>query len=176
MIKSFASILVVATLSWAADDPPAPLKIGDITVQGSFRTRVEDWNWFKADNGGNSYAYSGNLLRLSLSQSRETFDWQLEFAVPFLLGLPDNAVAAGTQGQLGMGASYYAANNKSQYSAMPFAKQGFLRFKGGPQSLRFGRFEFIDGTEVAPKNPTLAAVKRDRVSARLLGNFVSLAS
>ena len=173
MTRAIGSILLAAAAAaWAADtDPPQPLKIGGITVQGSLRTRIEDWSWFKADTGDGSYAYSGNLLRLSLSQSRESFDWQLEFAVPFLLGLPDNAVAAGTQGQLGQGASYYAANNKSQYSAMPFAKQGFLRFKGGPHSFRLGRFEFLDGAEVTPKNATLAALKRDRVVQRLLGNF-----
>lgn len=88
-----------------------------------------------------------------------------------LLGLPDNAIAAGAQGQLGMGASYYAANNKSQYSVTPFAKQGFLRFKSGSQSIRVGRFEFLDGSETTPQNATLAAVKRDRVTQRLIGNF-----
>jgi hypothetical protein len=169
-----------AAVCQAAEDAPAsaapqPVKVGGITVQGNFRTRFEDWNWFQGDGANNAYAYSGSLLRLSLSQSRESLDWQLEFAVPILLGLPDSAVAAGTQGQLGMGASYYTANNKSQYSALPFAKQGFLRFKnlgGNPaMSLRIGRFEFLDGSEATPKNPTLAAIKRDRISQRLIGNF-----
>ena len=155
--------------------PPAPLKIGGITVTGSFRTREEDWNWFKSDTGDGSYLYSGNLFRLALSQSKESFDWQLEFAAPFLLGLPDNAVAAGTQGQLGLGASYFVANNRSQNSAMVFGKQGFLRFRnlgGNPgRSLKIGRFEFLDGAEATPKNATLAAIKRDRVAQRLIGNF-----
>ena len=159
----------------AADAPPQPLKIGGVTVSGSFRTRAEDWNWFKGDTGDNTYIYSGNLLRLSLSQSKEFFDWQLEFGVPFLLGLPENSVAAGTQGQLGLGATYFAANNKSGNSAMIFAKQGFLRFRNlfgnGAQSLKIGRFEFLDGSEATPKNATLAAVKRDRVTQRLIGNF-----
>jgi hypothetical protein len=31
--------------------------------------------------------------------------------------------------------------------------------------------EFIDGTEVAPKDGTLASLKRDRIAHRLLGNF-----
>jgi hypothetical protein len=168
-MKPWIGLLLAATC-WAADGPE-PLKIGDITVQGSFRTRVEDWNWFQPAAGENSYAFSGNLFRISFSQSHEFFDWQLEFAVPFLLGLPDKSVAAGTQGQLGLGASYYVANNKSQYSAMPFAKQGFLRFKDGVQSLRMGRFEFLDGSETTPQNATLAAIKRDRVTARLIGNF-----
>lgn len=176
-------ISMLAVSLWAADGdnpppaPPAPqpLKIGGVTVSGNFRARLEDWSFFQGDGANNNYAYSGNLFRLAFSQSRESFDWQLEFSVPFLIGLPDHAIAAGTQGQLGLGASYYVANNKSQYSVMPFAKQGFLRFKnlGGSaaQSLKIGRFEFLDGSEVTPKDATLAAIKRDRIVQRLIGNF-----
>jgi hypothetical protein len=175
MFPRVVVLFLIAVCAAAAADAPAPVKIGGVTVQGNFRTRVEDWSWFQGDGANNAYAYSGTLLRLSLSQSRESFDWQLEFAAPILLGLPDNAVAVGTQGQLGMGASYYVANNRSQYSAMPFAKQGFVRFKrlGGSaaQSLRVGRFEFLDGSEVTPKDATLAAIKRDRIVQRLIGNF-----
>src|SRR5262249_50895755 len=170
----------VAVCLWGADaqptpSAPQPIKIGGITISGNLRTRVENWSFFQGDGADSAYAYSGNLLRLSLSQSREMFDWQLEIAVPFLLGLPDHAVAAGTQGQLGPGASYYVANNKSRNSAMPFAKQGFVRFKylfGSPaQSVKIGRFEFLDGSEVTPQNATLAAIKRDRIVQRLIGNF-----
>ena len=130
------------------------------------------WDWFQGVPGtNNSYPYSGNLFRFSFSESLESFDWQLEFSVPVLLGLPNNAVAPGAQGQLGLGAAYYVANNKSQYSAMIFAKQGFVRFRNNRQSLKMGRFEYLDGSEVTPKDSTLADLKRDRVSARLIGNF-----
>src|SRR5262249_2210830 len=44
-------------------------------------------------------------------------------------------------------------------------------FKHNHQSLRLGRFEFLDGSEVAPKDVSLAAIKRDRISQRLIGNF-----
>jgi hypothetical protein len=37
--------------------------------------------------------------------------------------------------------------------------------------VRAGRFEFVDGTELAPAHATLAALKRDRIAHRLLGNF-----
>jgi hypothetical protein len=156
----------------AASPAPEPIKIGNITVQGDLRSRIYYWDWFEGNPGtNNSYPYSGNLFRLSFSQSLESVDWQLEFAVPFLLGLPTNAVAPGAQGQLGLGAAYYVANNKSQYSAMIFAKQAFFRFKHNRQSLRLGRFEFLDGAEVVPLDDTLAQLKRDRVAARLIGNF-----
>jgi len=58
---------------------------------------------------------------------------------------------------------------------MLFTKQGYIRFNelGGTagQSLKLGRMEFIDGTEVTPKDATLAALKRDRIAHRLIGNF-----
>ncbi len=186
-------LFVVAGVVWAQDDQattttaqdpataaaqsstpsgPEPIKIGNITVQGDLRSRIYYWDWFQGSPGtNNSYPYSGNLFRLSFSESLESLDWQLEFSVPFLLGLPTNSVAPGAQGQLGLGASYWVANNKSQYSAMIFAKQGFVRFNGNHQSLRLGRFEFLDGSEVAPQDDTLAQLERDRVSARLIGNF-----
>ncbi|MCC6364269.1 MAG: alginate export family protein [Bryobacterales bacterium] len=151
-----------------------PLKIGDVTVQGSFRSRLEGWDWFEGQ-ADNSYAFSGNILRLSFSQIRDSFDWQFELAAPFLLGLPSTAIAAGAQGQMGLGATYYAANGNSRNSGMVFAKQAFLRFKnlGGSKanSLRIGRFEFADGSEMTPKSTTLAAIKQNRINMRLLGHF-----
>jgi hypothetical protein len=95
--------------------------------------------------------------------------------MPFLLGLPDDAIAPGAQGQLGFGASYFAANHRDTNAGIVFAKQGFVRFKrlGGVegQSLKLGRMELIDGTEITPKDGTLAALKRDRIAHRLIGNF-----
>ena len=112
---------------------------------------------------------------MSLSQSRKPFDWQFEAALPFLLGLPDDAISPGAQGQLGLGSSYFAANNRRTEAAMLFPKQAFIRLHdvGGVagQTLKIGRMEFIDGAEVTPKDPTLAALKRDRIAHRLVGNF-----
>ena len=34
-----------------------------------------------------------------------------------------------------------------------------------------GRMEFTDGSEVTPKDPTLASLKADRIGQRLIGNF-----
>jgi hypothetical protein len=138
------------------------------------RTRVESWDWFQG-SANNDYTFPGSIARLSLSKSSKVFEWQVEFAVPFLLGLPDDAIAPGAQGQLGFGASYFAANALTTNAALVFAKQGFVRFKdlGGVagQSLKAGRMELIDGTEITPKDDTLAALKRDRIAHRLIGNF-----
>ncbi len=166
---------MLAAWSAAAQSPAAdPVKIGDVVVSGSLRTRIESWDWFEG-NANNDYTFPGSMLRVSLSESWKSFEWQLEMAVPFLLGLPDDAIAPGAQGQLGFGATYFAANDRNRNPAMLFPKQGFVRFKelGGVagQSLKLGRMEFIDGAEVTPHDSVLAALKRDRIAHRLIGNF-----
>ena len=37
----------------SAQTPDAPIKIGDVTVFGSMRDRVYDWNWFTPTSGRN---------------------------------------------------------------------------------------------------------------------------
>jgi len=172
------TVLVVASLAAApqarAQDAAPPLKIGEITVAGSFRSRVESWNWF-GDAAAGDYTYPGSLFRIGLSGSKKTVTWQAEIAVPFLLGLPSDAMTPGTSGALGLGANYLAANDNHTDVARLFVKQASVRVAsvgGVPgQSIRFGRFEFIDGIEAAPADATLAALKRDRIAHRLIGNF-----
>ena len=58
---------------------------------------------------------------------------------------------------------------------MIFPKQLYVRLNGlaGDQrhALQIGRFEFLDGGEVVPKDTTLSSLKRDRINARLIGVF-----
>lgn len=175
-VISFSIFLCIGFAIPVADaqDPPDPLKVGNVTLSGSLRTRVESWDWF-AGTKNSDYTFPGSIFRLSVSQATTALDWQIELAVPFLLSLPNDAVAPAPQGQLGFGGSYFAANNNSTNAAMLFAKQGFVRFKdvGGVkgQSIKVGRMIFIDGTEVMPADVTLAAMKRDRIANRLLGDF-----
>ncbi len=176
-MKRFLAFLFLAgqTMSAGLAQTAAsePLKIGDVAISGSLRTRVESWDWFQG-SANNQYTFPGSIARIGLSESTGKLDWQIEFAAPFLLGLPGDAVAAGAQGQQGFGASYYVANKNSN-TGMVFAKQGFIRFKniGGSekQTLKIGRMEFADGTEAAPADPTLAVLARDRIAQRLIGNF-----
>jgi hypothetical protein len=171
---SVSALFLVAGLA-AQTKPPEPVKIGNVVVQGSLRTRTEIWNWF-GDAPGSNYAYQGTIFRLGFSQTGKNLDWNLELAAPLLLGLPKDAVLAAPQGVLGLGGNYFSANDRHANSGMVFIKQGFLRFKGklgkaGTQNLRLGRFEFFDGGEIVAKSPTLAAVKRDRIAHRLIGTF-----
>ena len=69
---------------------------------------MEAWDWFNVPHADNTYAFPGTLIRLGIGQTRPDFDWRIEIAVPVLLDLPNTAVVAAPQGQLGFGGSYYA--------------------------------------------------------------------
>jgi hypothetical protein len=154
-------------------DAPS-IKIGDAVVSSSLRSRMYSWNWF-GDTPNGEYTYSGSLFRFGLTESKKTLDWQVEFAVPALVDMPTSAVMPAPFGQLGLGGSYAAANSGSTNSSSIFLKQGNFRIKGisgiAGQSIKAGRMEFIDGSEVTPAHGTLAALKRDRIAQRLLANF-----
>jgi Alginate export len=146
---------------------------GELTVTASVRARVESWDWFD-DAAAGEYTYGGVLARVGVGQERRAFGWKAEVAAPVLVGLPDDAVAAAPLGQLGLGGAYWAANDSAENAAGVFLKQAYLRVGSATAEghrLRLGRFELVEGTEAAPRDPTLAAVKRDRVAHRLLGNF-----
>jgi predicted heme/steroid binding protein len=164
-------LLLIAAAAVSAQDAAPPLKLGDVTFSGSIRERYEVWNWFEPTTGNNLYGYSGTLVRFGLSQKKEHYDWNVELEVPILLGLPEHAVNPPPLGQYGLGGSYYAANDNQQNAAFIFPRQAWFRFKGAHSSLRAGRMEFTDGSEVTPKDATLASLKADRIGQRLIGNF-----
>ena len=165
-LRAVSLLLLAAVLSTEANAQ---------TFTGSLRTRLESWQWFEPAAGDNTYAYAGALARVAAFGQAGTVGWRVELAAPFLLGLPDDAVAPAPGGQLGAGASYWQANDSSGNVAGLFLKQAFLRLgkpvAQGGHSLRAGRFEFVDGAEVMSPNATLASMKRDRVAHRLIGNF-----
>lgn len=187
---STASVVASPTAAPAANSAPkpaaapTPIKLGkDTTLSVLVRTRIESWDYFQgtAGVGGNAgdgkYNFLGNLVRVGVLNAKPKRDLQLEISQPTLLGLPDDATASGAgtagQGALGLGANYFAANRERNDASL-FVKQAFVRFKGlgaPTNSLRLGRFEFIDGTETTPKNASLAWLKRERIAHRLIGNF-----
>jgi hypothetical protein len=175
--KPYRAALVTALLIGPlleAQDQPAPIQLGPVTFTGSIRNRIEDWNWFTPSTGNPNYTLDGAAIRLGVGGELNRFDWMVEIETLVLLNLPTNAVAPGAQGQLGLGATYYAANSKERNAAMVFPKQVYLRFHnvlGGHGSLQLGRFDFFDGLEVTSTDPTIAALKRDWIQQRLIGTF-----
>jgi Alginate export len=158
-----------------AQSPPDAMQLGNVTFTATLRSRVYVWNWFQpAGTYQNQYAYSGNLLRLNFAETSGSLDFDEEIAVPFLLGLPNNATALAPAGGLGLGSNYFTANNNRRFTAMAFPKQLYGRYHFGDnasQSFQAGRFEFADGSEITSENATLATLKATRISQRLIGTF-----
>src|SRR5262245_4818012 len=151
---------------------PKKKKVGPLEISGSWRVRAEGWNWFEANAGDNDYAFTHSLLRLAVSQQTDRFEWRLEGAQDSILALPSNAVVPAPQGQLGLGGTYFVSNGSTRNNASGFVKQAYIRIRrAGPFDVQIGRFEFLDGREVLPKDKLLATIAQTRVSQRLIGNF-----
>ncbi len=167
---SFASICICLLINAASAQQSGIFNSG-IKVNVMDRTRIDTWQWFAAPPASNSYGYVQSLLRIAAEQRLHNWDWKLELSQPSILNAPGDAIGAGSgQGQLGLGSTYYAANRDS-YSAAAFLKQGFIRHSSEATNLRFGRFEFVDGTETSPADPTIAWLQSQRIAHRLIGNF-----
>jgi Alginate export len=152
---------------------PAPQSTSPVSISIYDRTRSENWQWFAAPPQSETYSYLGSLLRIGVGQTTRKIDWQLELSQPAVLFAPDDAISQiPAQGQLGLGATYYAANENNRNAAAAFFKQGFVRYRfGEDRNLRVGRFEFFDGQETKPKNQNLAWLQTNRIAQRLVGNF-----
>ncbi len=162
-------VLLLGAIAWAQAEP---VRIGDVVVSGSIRFRSESWDWFDTSLADGNYTFLASQVRLGIQQEKKGYDWQIELEQPTLFALPDHAIAPAPQGQLGLGATYFASNGTE--AAGIFLKQGFFRLHlpgAEGNSFRLGRFEFIEGAEVSSKDPTVAALKRDRIAHRLIGNF-----
>lgn len=152
---------------------PAPThKTGTLQININWRERTEDWHWFQGVTGTSDYVFWDSLLRIGLGQTGEHFDWYIDGEQPAILGLPNTAVVAAPQGQLGLGGTYYAANNNHTNVANGFVKYAYVNIHPTHQfAARFGRFEYFDGLESKYKDPLLARVVQSRISSRLISNF-----
>jgi hypothetical protein len=168
--RLFASLLIITGGALSMGQSPGSSG-SPVSVSIYDRTRMDTWQWFAAPPEANTYGYVESLLRVGIAQKLHSWDWQLELAQPAVLDVPGDSVSPITaQGQLGLGGTYYAANNNT-YPAAAFLKQGFIRFDGEDAKLRLGRFEFFDGQELQPKNAIIGWVQANRVVQRLIGNF-----
>jgi len=168
-MKLMAVLLTALSVASAAVAQTSEPKV---TVSGSWRVRVESWDFFEPNATGvdGSYNFVASLLRAGISgKVGKSQSWRLELSQVTFAGLPDNAIAPAPAGDLGLGATYYRWNGRRDGSV--FLKQAYWQWQGKSATLRLGRFEFSDGTERMPKDPTLAWLRRNRIQERLIGPF-----
>ena len=148
-------------------------KLGPLNFTVNWRFRTEAWDWFEAAvPAQSSYALEHSLLRIGLGQKNERFEWFVEGAQDAIVKLPTTAVVPGAPGQLGLGGTYYTANGNSRDNANAFVRQAYIALAlPANAKLRLGRFTFLDGAEVAPKDKSLATLVNTRITQRLIGDF-----
>ncbi len=171
---SLISRFLPAQLAAPASTPNTPAPPTPITLTIYDRTRVNTTQWFAATPNPELYGHVDSLLRISLAQRLRHFDWQAELSQSSELFLPKDAVSSvAAQGQLGLGANYFAANGNNTEAAAAAFKTGFLRYhlRNDRDTVRLGRFEFFDGAETTPENATLLWLQNYRIAQRLIGNF-----
>ncbi|MGH9201728.1 MAG: alginate export family protein, partial [Vicinamibacterales bacterium] len=134
-------------------------------------TRAELWHFFEppAGGGNNEYIYAANRLQLGVRRSAPRFDLTAALQYVQFGGLPTDAVGPGP---LGLGAVYFAHANRSD-SHQVYLRYLNVRWKDllPGLSLQAGRMAYSSGGESASGNTKIEAVKRQRVDARLVGEF-----
>lgn len=136
------------------------------------RLRDENYNWWPTDKANGAYNFLGSLLRFGVARQTAHDDFFLELQNTSFVNLPTKAIASAPQGQLGQGASYFASNGSQVASLFPH--QLYFRLKDPTlpgQALKLGRFEYSDGAETTAADPSLAWLKKNRISERLIGPF-----
>ncbi|MGH7896791.1 MAG: hypothetical protein ACREQQ_02500, partial [Candidatus Binatia bacterium] len=170
--------LAMAAVVGATRPALAELALGDVSPKlstaASLRTRGELNRFFEpAGTTNNDYAFGATLARFGLAWKDDIFDLQVEGQNSALFGLPDDAAAPPPTGALGLGAIYFL-HNRAENDASVFLKQGFVKLKKlyvEGLTLKGGRFEFSDGTEILTGDASLDWLKNARISQRLIGPF-----
>ena len=172
--KSCLMALMLCVLPGMAKATEKPKSDEKVQWTAYDRTRLDAWQWFAAPGTTETYGYLESLLRLGARQQTRHWSWQAELTQAAILDAPTTAVAPVlAEGQLGLGATYYASNGNNAYPAAAFFKQGWLGYASDKRrwSARLGRFEFFEGQEMQQSNSELAWLQTNRVAQRLIGNF-----
>jgi hypothetical protein len=134
-------------------------------------TRVETWRYFQPKPGGGEpdYTFVANRLLLSLDWRRPRFELGGSVQYVQFGGLPRTATGPGA---LGTGALYFDHAGRTD-SRQLYLRMLQLRLKNLAPGVdvQVGRFGYASGGESPSGDPKIEAVKRQRVDARLIGEF-----
>lgn len=160
------------TLAWAqpAAAPPAP-RSTTVTFSVRNTTRVESWRFFTPRPGGGNpdSTFAANRLWLGAQIKHRRLDAGVALQYVQFGGLPTHASGPGP---LGTGALYYDLAGRRD-SRQVYLKTLYLAGTHAASGLRVqaGRFGFTSGAESPSGDAAIELVKRQRVDARLIGEF-----
>jgi Alginate export len=162
-----ASALATEAHAQEPDSPPAT----ETRVAVRNWTRVESWHFFEPPAGGgdHEYTYPVNRLQAIVRRSGPRVDITGGLQYVQFAGLPRGAVGPGP---LGLGAVYFA------HAGQPDSHQLYLRYLNAQiknvspgLSVQVGRMPYSSGGESQSGDPKIEMIKRQRVDARIVGEF-----
>ena len=116
---------------------PTSASESPVTITVMDRLRTDATQWYSDPPYTDTYPYVEELLRFSVGQRVHRVDWLLEGSQNTVFNIPKSSVSPVTaQGQLGLGGTYYAANNNTLPVAASF-RQGFVRYHGSGRIPRY---------------------------------------
>lgn len=167
-----ATFAPATALAQPPSPPPTPPAQPAWTFTVQDVLRVESWRFFEPRPGGGDpdYAFAGNRVLLQARRTAPRFDITLAAQHVGLLGLPDGAAGPGA---LGTGALYYAQGGQHTLVGRLYPRYAHIRLKNVAAGLdvQVGRQAYASGAESPSGVPKIEAVKRQRVDARLVGEF-----
>lgn len=168
---AFVTFVLAFSTFTAAQEP------AKVTGTLSNITRVESWSFFdpypatSPDQlvGEPDYTFVGDRAELGARVDGVRFDLGGAFNYVRLENLPKNAIGPGG---FGSGAFYFAATGLS-YSYQLYLSELLLRVSAHDDraSVTLGRMPFTSGGESVSSNASIETLKRERLHARLAGNF-----
>lgn len=168
VVLSVRTSMAVAQPQPATTTPPTPTwRVSGVNVM-----RLESWRYFEPRPGGGNpeYTFLADRLRVDVRGHWPRVDAVLGAQYVGMAGLPDGAAGPGA---LGTGALYFDQGGRHVNSGQLYVRFANLRFPNLRPGfdLQIGRMGYTSGAEAPSGSPTIEAVKRQRLDARLVGEF-----
>jgi hypothetical protein len=169
--------LLTATVSTAGAQPsPAPAaaapSVPTWRVSATNVMRLESWRYFEPRPGGGDpeYTFLADRLRVDLRGHWARVDLTLAAQYVGMAGLPDRAAGPGA---LGTGGLYFDQGSRASNASQIYLRFANLRFPAVARGvdLQIGRMGYLSGSEAPSGVPKIETVKRQRLDARLVGEF-----
>lgn len=171
-----AGVLTVTVSTAVAQPSPAPAATAPPTptwrVSATNVMRLESWRYFEPRPGGGDpdYTFLADRLRVDLRGHWARVDLTLAAQYVGMAGLPDRAVGPGA---LGTGALYFDQGSRASNASQIYLRFANLRFPAVARGvdLQIGRMGYLSGAEAPSGVAKIETVKRQRLDARLVGEF-----
>jgi hypothetical protein len=141
-------------------------------VAGSWLARWESWSYFEPPptGGDPTYSFLGNRARFEIRGRHQRAQVTVGAQYVVMAGLPENA---SNPGAFGTGALYYDQGGRRTTSQELWLRYANVRLPGLTPGLdlQVGRMPYTSGAEAASGNPKIETVKRQRLDARVIGEF-----